>query len=104
MTARQKILALVGLALTLGLGSLPYPVWDDEFADTAHLVFNEVIYWTLVVATLVYVIVVERRPLASIGLRRPRALDPRNGHHRSRQDEGGCRVRHQLFGPARPDD
>jgi membrane protease YdiL (CAAX protease family) len=66
----DRVRTLLGLGLTLGLGSLPYPVWDDEFADTAHLLGNEAIYWTLVVATLFYVLRIERRPLASIGLRR----------------------------------
>jgi len=67
-TRRGRI--LIGLALTLGVGSLPFPVWDDEFADTAHLIGNEAIYWALVAATLFYVVRIERRPLASIGLRR----------------------------------
>ena len=75
MNARQKTLTLVGLVLTLVLGSLPYPVWDDEFADTAHLVCNEIIYWTLVAVTLGYVVFVERRPLASIGFRRVGIVD-----------------------------
>lgn len=69
-TRAERLRTLLGLGLTLGLGSLPYPVWDDEFADSAHLLGNEAIYWTLVAATLLYVVRIERRPLASIGLRR----------------------------------
>ena len=65
----------IGLVLTLGAGSLPWPVWDNEFADNAHLLGNELIYWGLVVATIVYVRRIERRPLASIGLRRPSLVD-----------------------------
>jgi membrane protease YdiL (CAAX protease family) len=71
----RTVQILIGLALTLGAGSLPWPVWDNEFADTAHLLGNEAIYWALVAATLVYVLRVERLPLASIGLRRPGFLD-----------------------------
>jgi uncharacterized protein len=62
---------LVGLVLCLGLGSLPFPAWDNEFVDVGHLVGNEAIYWALAVQVLVYVRVVEDRSLASIGLRRP---------------------------------
>lgn len=65
----------IGLVLTLGAGSLPWPVWDNEFADNAHLLGNELIYWGLVVAAIVYVRRIERRPLASIGLRRPSLVD-----------------------------
>ncbi len=71
MISRTTIKTAGGLLLTLGLGSLPYPIWDNEFADTAHLLGNEAIYWTLVAATFAYVVRVERRPLASIGLRMP---------------------------------
>jgi membrane protease YdiL (CAAX protease family) len=63
--------AWLGLALALGCGSLPFASWLDEFADTAHLVAHEAAWWALVAAMLAYVRRVERRPLASIGLRRP---------------------------------
>jgi uncharacterized protein len=66
---------VIGLALTLGVGSLPFPVWDHEFVDVAHIVGNELIYWTLVALTLLYVTLVERRPLSSIGFRRPTVAD-----------------------------
>jgi membrane protease YdiL (CAAX protease family) len=74
MTGRLT-LTLFGLLLTIGCGSLPFPVWDHELADTAHLVGNELIYWALVAATLLYVSLVERRPLSSIGLRKPSLRD-----------------------------
>jgi len=62
---------VAGLVLCLGVGSLPFPVWDNELADTRHLVANEVIYWILVALVLAHVRRVEGLPLASIGLRRP---------------------------------
>jgi membrane protease YdiL (CAAX protease family) len=74
-TSPRTAQILFGLVLTLVLGSLPYPVWDDELADVAHMLVNELIYWSLVAATLVYVLKIERLPLASIGLCRPRFLD-----------------------------
>jgi membrane protease YdiL (CAAX protease family) len=74
MVSRAR-LTLIGLLLTLGCGSLPYPVWDHEFADTAHLVGNELIYWGLVALTLAYVLLAEKRPLASIGFGKPGVLD-----------------------------
>jgi uncharacterized protein len=75
VTASHTRRTLLGLALTLGCGSLPYPVWDHEFAGTSHLVGNEFIYWGLVALTLAYVLIAERRPLASIGFRRPGVTD-----------------------------
>lgn len=66
---------IVGLLLTLGVGSLPFPVWDDELKDIPHMLGNEAIYWLLVVATLAYVALVEKRPLSSIGLRKLGVVD-----------------------------
>ncbi|RUL75223.1 CPBP family intramembrane glutamic endopeptidase [Dyella choica] len=62
---------LGGLLLALGGISLPFGVWDHEFAGLGHLIGNELVYWGLVAALLLYVVKVERRPLASVGFRRP---------------------------------
>jgi membrane protease YdiL (CAAX protease family) len=75
VTPLSKSKTLFGLLLTLGVGSLPFPVWDDELKDVPHMLGNEAIYWALVVATLAYVVVVEKRPLTSIGLRKPGVVD-----------------------------
>ena len=75
MMSKSSVVILVGLILTLGIGSLPFATWDNEFADVAHLLAHEAIYWTLVLATIAYVAFVERRPLASIGFRMPSARD-----------------------------
>lgn len=61
-----------GLLLTLGLGSLPWPVWDHELDDTWHMVANELLYWGLVAATLLFVKGIERQPLSTLALSRPR--------------------------------
>ena len=75
MNSRSTLKTLCGLVLTLGVGSLPFPVWDNELKDVPHMLGNEAIYWTLVAATLGYVAFVEKRPLASIGWRRPKIRD-----------------------------
>jgi len=67
--------SILGLVLTLGVGSLPFPAWDNELKDVAHMLGNEAIYWALVGATLAYVVFVEKRALSSIGLRRPPIRD-----------------------------
>ncbi len=75
MTAKSRMIIVMGLVLTLVGGSLPYPLWDNEFADVAHLVGNECIYWALVIFTLTYVVFVEKRRLSSVGFRLPRVRD-----------------------------
>lgn len=66
----RRLVTLAGLLLALGPVSLPFYRWDHEFADTAHLVGNEAIWWVYIGLVLAYVLRVERLPLASIGLRR----------------------------------
>lgn len=65
----------LGLLLALGLVSLPFSLWIDEFANERHLVANEAIWWLYITGMLVYVLRVERRPLSSIGFRRLGARD-----------------------------
>lgn len=67
----KRLVTLVSLALVLGVASLPIGDWDHEFAGIGHLIGNEVIWWICVAALLWYVRNVERRPLSSIGLRKP---------------------------------
>ena len=61
----------LGLLLALGLVSLPFSLWIDEFANVRHLIANEAIWWVYIGGMLAYVVRVERRPLSSIGFRRP---------------------------------
>lgn len=75
MKSLSRVKTVVGLLLTLGVGSLPFPVWDDELKDVPHMLGNEAIYWSLVVAVLAYVALVEKRSLSSIGLRKPKTVD-----------------------------
>ncbi|MBV8656727.1 MAG: CPBP family intramembrane metalloprotease [Burkholderiales bacterium] len=69
MSKPRSPYTVIGLLLTLGLGSLPYPVWDNEYAGPLHMVGNEAIYWALVALVVLYVLRIEKRPLASIGIR-----------------------------------
>jgi membrane protease YdiL (CAAX protease family) len=62
---------LGGLLLALGGISLPFGGWLRAFAGIGHMIGNELVYWALIAAILLYVLKVERRPLASIGLRAP---------------------------------
>ena len=68
-------ISVVGLLLSLGVISLPLGVWVNASADPAHRVVYELIIWGSVVATLLYVARVEKRPLSSIGFRVPGIKD-----------------------------
>ena len=75
VNSEPMLKTILGLLLTLGVGSLPFPVWDNELKDVAHMLGNEAIYWGLVAATLAYVVFVEKRALSSIGFRVPAVRD-----------------------------
>jgi len=66
---RPTALPIIGLLLTLGFTCLPVSKWEDEFADVAHLVGYELIWWAMVVFVLCWVRFLERRPLPSLGFR-----------------------------------
>jgi membrane protease YdiL (CAAX protease family) len=66
---------IVGLLLALGGISLPFGTWDGALTGVGPMAANELVYWGLVVAVLFYVICVERRPLSSIGFRKPGVAD-----------------------------
>lgn len=59
----------VGLLLALGLFSLPFGSWMHYSASLPGRVGYELAVWTWVAAMLLYVRLVERRPLSSIGFR-----------------------------------
>jgi membrane protease YdiL (CAAX protease family) len=72
---RRTLLSLVGLLLTFGFPALPISRWENEFASVRHLVGYEIIWWALIGLVLLYVRLVERRPLTSIGFRVPGIRD-----------------------------
>jgi len=70
---RHTARILLGLAWAMGFAWLPLTRWMNEFADTAHLLAYEAVWWLATLVLLMYVRTVERRPLTSIGLMRPNA-------------------------------
>lgn len=72
-TARTK--GLVGIGFVLGAASLPFARWVHASQDIEHEVINEGVYWACVIALLLYVRFIERRPMSSVGFRRPTLKD-----------------------------
>jgi membrane protease YdiL (CAAX protease family) len=60
----------VGLVLVLGLPALPLSSWAFPGDDLAERIGREAVWWGLGALTLLWVLLVERLPLSSIGLRR----------------------------------
>jgi membrane protease YdiL (CAAX protease family) len=75
MTFTRRVTILFGLLLTLGMGLLPLGLWGRTYSGLGRLAGNEIFWWGAVVLVLLYVELVEHRPLASIGFRQPKALD-----------------------------
>jgi membrane protease YdiL (CAAX protease family) len=71
MTAR--ITTLVGLLFWLAATFLPIGAWSERLFGP--LWGREVLWWVLVFALYAYILMVERRPLSSIGFRRLRWMD-----------------------------
>jgi membrane protease YdiL (CAAX protease family) len=59
----------LGLLLALGLFSLPFGSWMHYSGSLAGRMRYELLIWAWVAAMLLYVRLVERRPLSSIGFR-----------------------------------
>lgn len=72
-TKNNTLTSLIGLTVTLGFAALPLSRWVNEFAGTTHLIGYDLLWWGLAALILAYVRMVERRPLSSIGLKRPSA-------------------------------
>lgn len=66
-TVSRPLVIWTGLIMALGLPCLPISKWVNEFADVAHLVLYEVIWWSFVFALLTYVKKIEHRGFDSIG-------------------------------------
>ncbi|HEX3430783.1 MAG TPA: CPBP family intramembrane glutamic endopeptidase [Rhizomicrobium sp.] len=72
---RRRLLIAVGLLLSLGLALLPLGPWGRTYSGLGRLLGGEVLWWIAVAVVLLYVLLVERRSVASIGLRRPKLWD-----------------------------
>jgi membrane protease YdiL (CAAX protease family) len=71
ISVRQSVVILIGLALTLGLVVFRANEFGQRYLGMGALASRDLFWWPLLAVTLLYVIVVERRPLASIGIHRP---------------------------------
>lgn len=67
----RTILILIGLFLTVGLVLLRANEFGEHFMHLDRMASRDLFWWPLLLATLFYVVAIERRPLSSIGLVRP---------------------------------
>ncbi|MFZ0285647.1 MAG: CPBP family intramembrane glutamic endopeptidase [Terriglobales bacterium] len=61
----------VGAAALIVILSLPLPGWLVHGESLPAQVWRELVFWALTLVLLAYILLVERRPLSSIGLERP---------------------------------
>jgi membrane protease YdiL (CAAX protease family) len=71
ISVRQRIVILIGLALTLGLVVFRANEFGQRYLGMSALASRDLFWWPLLAATLLYMLTIERRPLASIGLHLP---------------------------------
>ena len=71
MKDRRAVLTIIALLVTLGCAGLLLSRVQNEFASPGHFAVYEITWWALVVLLLSCVRWVERRPLTSIGFRKP---------------------------------
>jgi membrane protease YdiL (CAAX protease family) len=71
MTNFRRLQILIGLALTLGVALSPLGRLGKTYSGLGDLVGGEVLWWIAVFVILLYVALVEHKPLSSIGLRKP---------------------------------
>jgi membrane protease YdiL (CAAX protease family) len=74
-SANRRVLTIVGLLLSLGIALLPLGTWGKAYSGLGRLLGGEVLWWAAVAIILLYVTLIERRPMSSIGFRRPRGMD-----------------------------
>lgn len=68
---KNRVLKLIGLVLTLGVGNLRLSAWGQRLMPRGGLISSEILWWAAVLLCPFYVVLAEERALASIGLRRP---------------------------------
>ena len=71
----NSVLILIGLAIALGLPFSHLSTWGKTYSGLGPLWGGEVAWVAFFLVILLYVLVVERRPLSSIGFRRPKISD-----------------------------
>ena len=73
--AENRILVLIGLAIALGLPFTHLSTWGKTYSGLGPLWGGEAAWVAFFLVILLYVVLVERRPLSSIGFRRPKWSD-----------------------------
>ncbi|WIG56204.1 MAG: hypothetical protein OJF61_001992 [Rhodanobacteraceae bacterium] len=73
--SKPWVSSTIGLLVTIGLMSMPLGHWLGQFQNLGHMILTEMAFWSIVAIALLYVFFVERRPLSSVGLRKPSAAD-----------------------------
>jgi membrane protease YdiL (CAAX protease family) len=71
MDRRAGLLALIGLLIAIGVPELRLGERFAPGGDLASLIIHEAVWWVLVAIVLAYVLLIERRPLSSLGFKRP---------------------------------
>lgn len=69
---RLIVLTVIGLVIGMLLPGLGLGRHLAPGDDLGSMLAREAVFWALAVALVAYVLVIERRPLASLGFRRPR--------------------------------
>ncbi|MGH7024142.1 MAG: CPBP family intramembrane glutamic endopeptidase [Caulobacteraceae bacterium] len=69
---RLIVLTLVGLVIAMALPPLGLGRMIAPGDDLGSMLFREGVFWAILAALLAYVLFIERRPLTSLGFRRPR--------------------------------
>jgi membrane protease YdiL (CAAX protease family) len=75
MTTARRIQIVIGLLIALGLPFCHLGDLGKRILGPSNPLAGEVLWWVLFVVILAYVLVVERKTLASIGYKRPGVTD-----------------------------
>ena len=71
MTTQRSTLTLCGLAIALMLPCLGLGQYIPQIGALNPLYAHELFWWALLALMLIFILAVEKRPLISVGLRRP---------------------------------
>jgi hypothetical protein len=75
MIAARRVAILIGLLIALGLPFCHLGDLGKTYTGLGPLLGSEVLWWALFIVIFAYVLLVEHRPLSTIGYRRPNGWD-----------------------------
>lgn len=67
--ASQRAQIVIGLILSLGAGLMPLGTWGRATGLLGPLASGEIFWWAAVTVLILHVVLIERRPLTSVGFR-----------------------------------